>query len=79
MALLPLYEDNEPLFRKQLSALLESMGLASTGALSSLKLTPMTTLEKEALTDVAGMVVYDSDLDKLCVNNGAAWETITSA
>lgn len=40
----------------------------------------MTTAQKGAISSPAtGLVVYDTDLDKLCVYTGAAWETITSA
>jgi hypothetical protein len=40
----------------------------------------MTTAQKNAIASpTAGMVVYDSTLNKLCVYTGAAWETITSA
>ena len=38
----------------------------------------VTTTEKNALAPEAGWVVFDTTLDKLCVYNGAAWETITS-
>jgi hypothetical protein len=40
--------------------------------------TQLTTAEKNALPAVAGWVVFDTTLDKLCVYTGAAWETITS-
>lgn len=40
----------------------------------------MTTAQKNAIgSPVAGLVVYDTDLNKLCVRTAAAWETITSA
>ena len=40
----------------------------------------MTTTEKEAVASpTAGMVVYDSTLNKLAVYTGATWEAITSA
>jgi hypothetical protein len=40
----------------------------------------MTTTEKNAVASpTAGMVVYDSTLNKLAVYTGAAWEAITSA
>jgi hypothetical protein len=40
----------------------------------------MTTAQKNAIgSPVAGLVVYDASLNKLCVYTGAAWETITSA
>ncbi len=38
----------------------------------------MTTSQKNAIsTPPAGLVVYDSTLDKLCVYTGAAWATVT--
>jgi hypothetical protein len=40
----------------------------------------MTTAQKNLIgTPQEGLVLYDSDLSKLCVYTGAAWETITSA
>ena len=39
----------------------------------------MTTTQKNAIaTPVAGLIVYDSTLNKLCVRTASAWETITS-
>lgn len=38
----------------------------------------VTTAEKNALTPDAGWVVFDTDLGKLCVYNGSAWQTVTS-
>jgi hypothetical protein len=40
----------------------------------------MTTAEKVTLaaTAVAGLMIYDTNLNKLCVYTGAGWETITS-
>jgi trimeric autotransporter adhesin len=39
----------------------------------------MTTAEKNAIaTPAAGLVIYDTTLNKLCVRTAAAWETITS-
>jgi hypothetical protein len=39
----------------------------------------MTTAEKNAIaTPDAGLMVYDTTLNKLCVRTAAAWETITS-
>jgi hypothetical protein len=37
-----------------------------------------TTTEKNAMTAVAGQVVFDATLGKLCVYTGSAWQTITS-
>lgn len=39
----------------------------------------MTTAQKNAIANVAGLVVFDTTLGKLCVNGGAGWQTITSA
>jgi hypothetical protein len=40
----------------------------------------MTTAEKNGITSlVAGLIVYDATLNKLCVYTGTVWETITSA
>ena len=40
----------------------------------------MTTAQKVTLaaTATAGLMIYDTDLNKLCVYTGAGWETITS-
>lgn len=38
----------------------------------------VTTAQKNALTAVTGQIVFDTDLAKLCVYTGAAWQTITS-
>lgn len=39
----------------------------------------MTTVQKNAIvTPAAGLMVYDTTLNKLCVRTAAAWETITS-
>ena len=37
-----------------------------------------TTVQKNALTGVPGGLIFDTNLGKLCVYNGASWETITS-
>tara|TARA_R110000822_G_scaffold105656_1_gene233502 strand:- start:663 stop:926 length:264 start_codon:yes stop_codon:yes gene_type:complete len=39
----------------------------------------LTTTQKNALTNIAGMQVFDTTLSKICFNTGAAWETITSS
>jgi hypothetical protein len=39
----------------------------------------MTTAQKTAIGSPSkGLIVFDSSLNKLCVYNGGAWETITS-
>ncbi len=43
-----------------------------------LKLPNMTTAQKVAIANVAGLMVFDTNLSKACVNSGAGWETITS-
>lgn len=57
------------------SALLE---LSSTT--KGLLLPRMTTTQKNAISSpAAGLVVYDTDLGKMCIRVAAAWETVTSA
>ena len=38
----------------------------------------MTTAQKNAMGDVAGNMVFDTTLGKMCFNTGSSWETITS-
>jgi len=38
----------------------------------------MTTIQKNAITTPSGLVIYDTDLGKLCVRGAINWETITS-
>jgi hypothetical protein len=38
----------------------------------------MTSAEKNALTKVEGLIVYDTDLDSLCQTNGAVWSTLST-
>ena len=38
-----------------------------------------TTTQKNALTPIAGMVIIDTTLSKVCIYTGAAWQTVTSA
>lgn len=38
----------------------------------------VTTAQKNALSAGPGQIVFDTDLAKLCVYTGSAWETITS-
>jgi hypothetical protein len=38
----------------------------------------MTTIQKNAIANLAGNVVFDTTLGKLCVNTGSGWQTITS-
>lgn len=38
----------------------------------------VTTAEKDDLQAMPGWVVFDTDLDKLCVYTSGGWETITS-
>lgn len=39
----------------------------------------MTTAQKNAIANTSGLVIFDTDLGKLCVNTGSGWQTITSA
>ena len=38
----------------------------------------VTTTQKEEIIVSSGVVVFDTDIGKLCVYNGSSWETITS-
>lgn len=42
------------------------------------KVQNLTTAEKTALIEDVGLIVFDTDLDKLCVCTSGGWETITS-
>ena len=78
MPVIPIYEGNEQLFRRQLSALLEAAGIGTGGVFAAVQLSPITTTQKNALANSAGLLVYDTTLDKLCINTGAGWQTVTS-
>lgn len=43
-----------------------------------LKVPVMTTTQKNAIANTAGLIVFDSTLAKLCINSGSGWQTITS-
>jgi hypothetical protein len=45
----------------------------------TLIVTLVTTTQKNALSNEAGRVVFDTTLGKLCINNGSAWQTVTSS
>lgn len=45
---------------------------------SGVRFPNMTTTEKNAIANLAGNVVFDTTLGKLCVNTGSSWQTITS-
>ena len=47
---------------------------------SGIRFPNMTTTQKNAMTGMQkGTVIFDTTLNKLCVYNGTAWQTITSA
>lgn len=43
-----------------------------------LKVPIMSTVQKNAIADTAGLVVFDTTLGKLCIATGFGWQTITS-
>lgn len=45
---------------------------------SGVRFPNMTTTQKNSISNLAGNVVFDTTLGKLCVNTGSAWQTITS-
>jgi len=75
---IPVFEPSEEVFRKKLSALLETVGFTALG-ISAFRLTPITTAQKNAIANAAGLVCFDGTLGKLCINNGTGWQTVTSA
>lgn len=52
--------------------------LYMNSTVQGLRFPVMTTTQKNAITNTAGLVVFDSTLAKLCVNSGSGWQTITS-
>lgn len=78
MAIISIFQPSEELFRRKLDSVLTGAGMDGAGGFTSLKLVPITTVEKVALTDIEGRLVYDSDLGKLCVGTAGGWETVTS-
>lgn len=59
--------------REELASLRERQGLPG-----QFRFPNKTTTQKNEMDNVAGIVVFDTTLGKLCVNTGAGWETITS-
>jgi|TARA_R110000868_G_scaffold382613_1_gene649238 hypothetical protein len=78
MAIIPIFQPSEELFRRGVDAVLTGAGMDEAGAFASVRLTPITTTQKNALPNVKGTLVYDGTLNKLCQNTGAGWETVTS-
>jgi len=53
--------------------------LAIDSVTKGLRLSNLTTTQKNNIsTPVAGIMVFDTTLGKICVYNGSAWETVTS-
>jgi hypothetical protein len=74
----PAYENN---WANQFTRALELQMLTYFGQIQALTLNVApnyTTSGKNALPNRAGQVIFDTDLGKLCVNTGSAWETVTS-
>lgn len=81
--------DTATVFEGQNIAGTNTFSVTGSGQISATKLTVtsttegivfpnMTTTQKNVITATAGCVVFDTTLSKLCVYNGAAWQTITS-
>lgn len=43
------------------------------------RLTRVTTAQKNAIANAAGLMVFDMTLGKACINTGSGWQTITSS
>ena len=84
-----LYEDTGGTAKFHWDSSGESLGIGSTpnaaaildvqSTTKGVRFPNMTTTQKNAMADVAGMQVYDTTLNKMCFNTGSAWETITSS
>ena len=59
------------------SAVSTSAGLEVQGTTRGIRTCSVTTAEKNAMTGVSGLIVFDTTLAKLCVYSGAAWRTVT--
>lgn len=56
-----------------------SAGIQLTSTTRGIGSPSMTTTQKNAITSpIAGLIVFDSTLGKLCIYTGSAWQTITS-
>ena len=59
-----------------------SVGVVTYGAAATtgaMRVQSMTTAQRDALTGVAGMLIYNSTTNKLNFYAAAAWEAVTSA
>jgi len=72
------YEPSELLFRKQLRESLSGLGEGGTTGFASLRLAPITTAARLALTDIEGLTVFDGDLQKLFLGTTGGWQEVTS-
>lgn len=63
----------------QYSRVLEDVILQLQTKQMEVELPNYTTAQKEALTNRAGLMVYDTTLGKSCINTGSGWETISSS
>jgi hypothetical protein len=60
------------------TALTATAALEVVSTTKGVRFPNMTTAQKNAITNTAGLVIFDTDLAKLCVNSGSGWQTITS-
>ena len=58
---------------------IDVLGLTVTSTTTGVRFPNMTTTQKNAIANTAGMQVFDTTLGKMCFNTGSAWETITSS
>ncbi len=73
-----IYEPSEVLFRKQLREGLSGLGDGDVAGFASLRLKPITTADRLALTGIEGLTVFDGDLQKLFLGTTGGWEEVTS-
>lgn len=73
-----IFQPSEVLFRKKLRTGLAGLQDGDAAGFRAVRLQPITTAEKNALTDIEGLLVFDSDVGKLCIGTFGGWETVTS-
>lgn len=78
MAGVNIYEPSEVLFRRQLASYLGGVVEGDQLGFTALRLKPVTTAARVAMTNIEGLLVYDGDIEKAFIGTGSGWEEITS-
>jgi len=78
VSIVDVYEPSEVLFRKKLRTGLSGLGGGTATGFASLRLAPITTAARLALTDIEGLTVFDGDFQKLFLGTAGGWQEVTS-